>query len=99
MGIFINIEFLACTQVIQFRKRGVFSIKLHTDVGQTKFTVYCHSFRFCMWVGGHYSHFKLVEKARLLCSTSRSPRPRLLIRALEGVESKLLYIYCIVSEI
>ena len=42
-----------------------------------------------MWVGGHYSDFKLVERLGWLCS---SPEPRPLIRALERVRPKVLYI-------
>ena len=57
------------------------------------------SFRFCMRAGSHYSDFKLVERLGWLCSSLRSPEPRPLIRALERVRPKVLYIYCIGSEI
>ena len=53
-----------------------------------------------MQAGGHYSEFKLVERTRLLCSTSRLPRPRLLIKHLRdwGLCYCIFTVLCLKSE-
>ena len=54
--------------------------KLNSQFIVTKFSI--------LHAGDHYSDFKLAERLGWLCSSSRSPEPRPLIRALEWVRPK-----------
>ena len=68
--------------------------------GQTKFTVYRHKFSILHAGGWSLFRFQTSRKTRMATGSSlRSPEPHPLIRMLEGVGSKVLYIYSIRSEI
>ena len=69
------------------------SMSTKLKAGQTKFTVYRHKVSILHAGGRSLSRFQTTRETRMaICSSSRSPEPRPLIRALERVRPKRVYL-------